>query len=86
MVLDNQASHMDNSTQNWTEILEKDIPQEAIDKFFKDFEMNYCGSPVGPAHQIQMDRLSPHQPTKVLSILPPHPPYNYSTPPIPTHQ
>ncbi|GBN36614.1 hypothetical protein AVEN_80780-1 [Araneus ventricosus] len=86
MVLDNQASHMDTSTQNWAEILEKDIPQEAIDKFFKDFEMNYCGSPVGPVHQTQMDRPSPHQPPSVLSILPPPPPDKYWSPPIPNHQ
>ncbi|GBM64396.1 hypothetical protein AVEN_135121-1 [Araneus ventricosus] len=80
MVMDNQASHIDTSTQNWTEILEKDIPQETIDKLFKDFELNYCGSHVGPAHQIQMDRPSSHQPPRVLSILPPPPPDNYWTP------
>ncbi|GBL57108.1 hypothetical protein AVEN_140617-1, partial [Araneus ventricosus] len=72
---------MDSSTQNWTEILENDVPQEAIDRLFEDFELNYCGSPVGPAHQIQMDRPSPHQPPRVLStILPPPPPDNYWTP------
>ncbi|GBL68318.1 hypothetical protein AVEN_91090-1 [Araneus ventricosus] len=71
---------MDSSTQNWTEILENDVPQEAIDRLFQDFELNYCGSPVGPAHQIQMDRPSPHQPPRVLSILPPPPPDNYWTP------
>ncbi|GBM42247.1 hypothetical protein AVEN_234971-1 [Araneus ventricosus] len=64
--MDNQASHMDTSTQNWTKILENDVPQEAIDKWFEDFELNYCGSPVGPAHQIQMDRPSSHQPPRAL--------------------
>ncbi|GBN96656.1 hypothetical protein AVEN_237184-1 [Araneus ventricosus] len=79
MVMDNQTSHIDTSTQNWTEILEKDIPKEMIDKFFKDFELEYCGSPVGPTHQIQMDWPSPHQPPRVLSILSPPPPDNYWT-------
>ncbi|GBN06623.1 hypothetical protein AVEN_201748-1, partial [Araneus ventricosus] len=33
----------------------KTFPSNSIDKLFKVFELNYCGSPVGPAHQIKMD-------------------------------